>query len=160
MPQASPTPLFCSIDQIGLECVAFNIPADRQKMFIILDGKGFKSALIKMTGSGISAMSVPALRVCQREPADKSRQLSIFVRFDDEVPVIAQHAKRQTPIDPSRSVRPPETNSVQTPRNRLRLQKSATAHSHDSARDKPTHLPTLASLCPSNKPTKPTPPCQ
>ena len=33
--------------------------------------------------------------MCQREPADKSTKFTIFVRFDDEVPVIAHHAKRQ-----------------------------------------------------------------
>ena len=49
-----PAPLFGSVDQIGLERVAFNMPAGRPKMFVVQDGKGFESSLIKMKGSGIS----------------------------------------------------------------------------------------------------------
>ena len=66
MPQASPTPLFCSVDQIGFERVALDVPADGQKVLVVLNGKRFESTLIKMSSSGIAAMSMPALSVCQR----------------------------------------------------------------------------------------------
>ena len=64
-------------------------------MFVVLNGKRFESTLIKMPGSNISAMSVPALSVCQRQPADETRQFLIFVRFDNQMPVIVHQAKRQ-----------------------------------------------------------------
>ena len=160
MPQAAPVPLFGAVYQIGLERVALHVPADLQKMVIFLDGKRFESSLIKMTGPGISAMSVPALSVpalsvCQRHPADKSRQFPIVVRFDDEVPVIAHHAKRQQ-ISPS-----PFDRLKQDPfKRRVIVFVLKDRQPRDSARDKSTHLPTLASLSPSNEFTKPTPKCQ
>ena len=100
--------------------------------------KGFESSMIKLTGTGISAMSMPALSVCRRQPADKSRLLTIFARFDNQMPMIVHHAKRQQ-IRPSPFDRH-EKSSVQTPQNPLCLQKSVTARSSDSARDKSTHL--------------------
>ena len=42
-------------------------------------------------------MSMPALRMSQRQPADKPRQLIIFLRPQDQVPVISHQTIGQKP---------------------------------------------------------------
>jgi len=51
MPQAAPTPVLGSSDQVGAQGIALDIAANRQKMVILLDRKGFESALVERPGA-------------------------------------------------------------------------------------------------------------
>ena len=102
-------------------------------------------------------MSMPALGVCQRQPANKSRQFHICVRCDNQIPDIVYDAKRQT-------IRPGQFDCLK--HHSFKRHKIVFAFKNrqpcvrDSALDKSIHLPTLALLCPLKKSTKPAPPCQ
>ena len=62
-------------------------------MFIALDRKRLEAALINMSRPSAVAMRMPPLRVRETEPAHKPRQFAIFVRLQDQVPVIRHQSK-------------------------------------------------------------------
>ena len=95
--ETTPTPVFRSLHQIGSQSIAFDVPAQGEKMIIILHRKRLESPLIKVPGTRRFTMSVPSLRVSQRQPADKPRQLIIFLRPHDQMPVISHQAIGQQP---------------------------------------------------------------
>ena len=70
-------------------------PSDRQKVIVILNRKRLEPPLIDMPGPRRLAMCMPALGVRQCQPANKPRQLIIFPRPHDQVPVISHQAIRQ-----------------------------------------------------------------
>ena len=90
--KTAPTPFFCLHDQIGSQRVSFDVPADGEKMLVILNGKRFESPLIKVPQTGRMTMSVPALRMSQGQPTDKPRELAVFFGPYDKMPVITHHA--------------------------------------------------------------------
>ena len=95
--ETTPTPVFRSLHQIGSQSIAFDIPAQGQKVIIIMHGKRLEASLIKISRAGRFAMSVPSLRLSQRQPADKPRQIIIFLRPHDQMPVISHQAIGQQP---------------------------------------------------------------
>lgn len=70
--ETAPTPVFRTFHQLRPQSIAFRIPAHRQKVVIVLNRKRFESPLIQMTRTSGFAMSVPALRMSQGQPADKA----------------------------------------------------------------------------------------
>jgi hypothetical protein len=88
--QAAPLPLFGSRDPIRPQGISFHRPTDRQKMFVILDRKRIEPPLIKMPPTRGLTVSMPSLVVRPCQPADKLRQLAVFLGPDDEVSVIPQ----------------------------------------------------------------------
>ena len=95
--QTAPTPVFRPLHLIRSQSIAFHIPADGQKVVIVLNRKRFESPLIKMTRPSRFAMRVPPLRVSQRQPANKARQLIIVLRPHHQVPVISHQTIRKQP---------------------------------------------------------------
>ena len=93
--QTAPTPVFRPLHLIRSQSIAFHIPADGQKVVIVLNRKRFESPLIKMTRPSRFAIRMPPLRVSQCQPAHKARQLIIFLRPHHQVPVISHQTIRQ-----------------------------------------------------------------
>ena len=93
--ETAPTPLSGPQNQIGAECVAFDVSAHRQKMDIRLDREGFEASLVQVTRSRGTAVSVPALRTRQREPFCETRQFAVLLRPNDHVPVVSHQAVTQ-----------------------------------------------------------------
>ncbi len=93
--ETAPTPVFRTFHQLCPQSIAFHIPAHRQKVVIALDRKRLESPLIQMARTSRFAMSVPALCMSQCQPADKARQLIIFLRPHHQVPVIFHQTIRQ-----------------------------------------------------------------
>ena len=71
--QTAPAPVFGARDQVRAERIALDIPADRQAMLVILHGKRFEPPLIQMPRPRTLPISMPALRVSQRQPTHEPR---------------------------------------------------------------------------------------
>lgn len=97
MKQTRPSPLFRSSAQIGSQSIAFDVPTDRQKMVVFLNGERFESPLVKVPRSRRSVMRVPALSVSQGQPAHEPRQIPVLARPQHQMPVIGHQAVRKHP---------------------------------------------------------------
>jgi hypothetical protein len=95
--QAAPGPVFGAANQVGAEGIPLGVAGHRVVMLVRLDRKRLEPALIDMPRACRMAMRVPALRVGQSQPADKPRQLAVFLRPKQHVPVIGQNAVGQQP---------------------------------------------------------------
>jgi hypothetical protein len=62
-------PLFRSGNQFGSQRVPLDVPADRQKVLIVLERKTIVIPLIQVAFPGCEIMSVIAHRVCGSHPA-------------------------------------------------------------------------------------------
>ena len=61
--ETAPPPLFGLSNEIRPQGISFHVPADRQKVIVILDWKGFETPLIEVPQAGRLAVSMPALSV-------------------------------------------------------------------------------------------------
>jgi len=95
--ETAPAPVFGPLHQLRSQSIAFHITAQSQKVVILLHGKRLESTLVKVTGPGRLAMRVPALCVSQRQPANKTRQFTVFLRPHNQVPVISHQTIRKQP---------------------------------------------------------------
>src|SRR5271157_890296 len=68
-PEAAPPALFGPFNQPRAKRVAFDIPADRQEMAVILNRKRFETTLVDVSRARGMAMGMPPLRVGHGEPA-------------------------------------------------------------------------------------------
>ena len=59
-------------------------------MSVILNRKDLKAALVNVPSARCTIMSVIALRMRHRHPAEKRRHGSIFLRRQNHVPVVVQ----------------------------------------------------------------------
>ena len=93
--KASPSPILSTLNNIRSQGVSFDIPTKRIEMSVILNRKRLEPSLIHVPAAGAAPMSMPALRVRQRQPACEFGQLTVFPRPNDQAPMISQHAIRQ-----------------------------------------------------------------
>jgi hypothetical protein len=64
-PQTAPSPVLGALAQIGSERIAFDVPQHRKQVFILLDWKSLKPALIQMARPLGVMMSMPAHRMAR-----------------------------------------------------------------------------------------------
>ena len=104
VPKTAPRPVFRPLHQIGAQSISLNVPADREKVLVILHGEGLEAALIKMARPDGVVMCVPPLRVSQRQPAHELGQIAVASRPQDQVPMIRHQTIRENPhVHPGQS---------------------------------------------------------
>lgn len=94
-PKASPGPGLRSLDESGSHGVGLHIATRGQKMFILLDRKALKAALIERTLSGGVVVGMPAVGVGALDPLHPGGEIASRSGQDDEVPVIGHEAVSQ-----------------------------------------------------------------
>ena len=75
-----PSILFGSLYDICSFGISFNVSANSMKVIIILNWKTFEPALVDVTITDCSMMSMISLSMSQSDPANKRRHLSIHMR--------------------------------------------------------------------------------
>ena len=66
-------------------------------MVVVLDRKCLEASLIQMSAAGRVMVSVPALRVRQRQPAQKRGQFAILFRPKEEMPMVRHETIAEQP---------------------------------------------------------------
>ena len=59
MPQATSQPVFRTLHEIGSEGISFDVPADRQKVLVVLRAEKFEGALVQVPRACRAMVSVP-----------------------------------------------------------------------------------------------------
>ena len=85
--KTAPAPVLRTPHQVGPQGVPLHVTADRKEVLVILDGEGLEPALIKVSRATVVPICMPPLGVSQRQPSSESRQLTIPLRPDDQVPM-------------------------------------------------------------------------
>ena len=88
-PWVGPIALACRVN------IPLHLPADREKVIVILGGKRPKSVLNPMVVSRGVIMGMMALGVCQAQPLAKSPHFLVDLRADHQMPAIGQETIRQ-----------------------------------------------------------------
>ena len=101
-PQTAPPPILSRAHQVRSKCIPLDVPTDREEMLDVLNGERLESPLVNMTLTSGIPVGMPTLRVRERQPSRKARQLAIFLRIDQEMPMIRHQAIGQKPC--SRSI--------------------------------------------------------
>lgn len=92
LPKARPWPVLRAGDQSRSHRIAFDVPADPQKVAVTLDRKGFESALVERPDAFGLTISVPTLAVGHLEPLHEFHELSISGRPDHEMEMVRHDA--------------------------------------------------------------------
>jgi hypothetical protein len=95
--QARIRPAQRPLHEPGPQRVALDVPADDQKMPVVLHGKTLEPPLIHRPLAAGMAMGMPPLRVRDRHPADIIGQFAILRRPKDQMPVIGHETIAQQP---------------------------------------------------------------
>ena len=95
--QAAPWPVFGSLDQVCPQGVPLDVATGREQVLVALHRERLETALVDVPAAPAVAVRVPALRVGQRQPADKPREFAVPARPDDQMPVVGHHAIGQQP---------------------------------------------------------------
>jgi hypothetical protein len=74
--------------QTRAERISLDIPADYQKVFVILNRKAFEAGLVQMTLSQSVVLGVIPFRVSRRHPAKQLTHPAVFGWTQDQVPMI------------------------------------------------------------------------
>ncbi len=90
---AAPWPALGHADEIRADRISFDVSADVEEMFVLLDRETFEAPLIERAGSGGFVVGVPALRVSDGEEAHEFAEVAVFLRPEDEVPVIGHQTE-------------------------------------------------------------------
>jgi hypothetical protein len=76
------------VDQSGLQGVSFDVPANQQKVFIILDGTTLETALIDMYLTARPVVGTQPHGVRKRNPPQEVAHASIFRGLQHKMPVV------------------------------------------------------------------------
>ena len=82
-------------NEAGTQRITLDIAHCGEEMIVVGNRKRLEPTLEKRPGSLSVKMSVPALRVCHREPSHEFGKIAVFLRPKNEMPVIRHHAERQ-----------------------------------------------------------------
>jgi hypothetical protein len=77
-----------AFDHPGALCVAFNIPAENEKVVVILDGKALESSLVNMSFAGSVVVEMIPHRMRQGDPTQETAHPSILGRLQHKVPMV------------------------------------------------------------------------
>ena len=121
-PNTRPPPLLGPLAQPATQRAALHVPTNRPQVIVRLDQKRLESPLIHVPRADRMAMGVPALRMGQRKPADKSRKVGVLPR--------------------------PRRGFARRHRNPSRCQRSAFERSPGSAHGIPTRPPSFSKVVP------------
>ena len=93
MPEARPSPLICSGDEIRSQSVSFDVAADGEEVFVALHGERLESALVEWSFPGGSMSGMPSLRMRDGHPSHEFGQIVVCSAFwpEHQVPVIRHH---------------------------------------------------------------------
>jgi hypothetical protein len=76
------------VDQSGLQGVSFDVPANQQKVFIILAGKTLETAPIDMSVATGPVVGMQPHRVRERNPPQEVAHASIFRGLQHKMRVV------------------------------------------------------------------------
>ena len=92
--EATPDPVFRTIDQPRPQCITLHVPCHCVEMAVRLDRKRLETALIQMSVAHGSFGPLPALGVSVGHPLHESRQVAVTSRPKQEVPVVGHPTER------------------------------------------------------------------
>jgi len=99
--QIAPPPVLSPVDQAGPQRVSLDVAAERVEVVVGLNRERLEPALIEMTRTGRLPLSVPSLRMRERDLADEPRQQAVFLGPGDKMPVVRhQTVSRQSGLKP------------------------------------------------------------
>ena len=98
--QTRPRPCFGLRHQVGTRWVAFDVAADAEEMFVLLNGEGLEAPLVERPGAAGVVVGVPAHGMRQGQPVQEVGQVAVVVRPEDEMEVVGHEAIGQQPHGP------------------------------------------------------------
>jgi len=155
--QTAPTPAFRARGKIRSQRVPLNVPTNRVEMLVPLHRKGLEPSLVHVATARTAAVSVPTLRVRNRQPGACTGK--IFRLLAARLPNAHGWVTSNTPTATFAYVPRPLRAPARRPRNPRRPRRSSSARWHGSERGKPIHHRLLVSVfaCPKFSQTGPFP---
>ena len=95
--QRTPRPVLGASDQSGPQGVALDVPADQQKVFIILDRKTLQPAMIDLSLAARPVVGMQPHRVRKRNLPQEVAHASIFRGLQHKMPVVGHDLVSRKP---------------------------------------------------------------
>jgi len=95
--QRTPSPVLGTSDQASPQGVALNVPADQQKVFVILDGETLETALINMPLASCPVVGMQPHCVREQNPSQEIAHSAVFCRLQHKMPVVGHELVSQHP---------------------------------------------------------------
>ena len=95
VPETAPLPVIRPFHELRSQGISLDVPADREKVFVVLHREGLEAALVEMARPDGAVVRVPPLRVSQRQPSHEFGQIAVASRPQHQVPMIRHQAIRQ-----------------------------------------------------------------
>jgi len=93
--QTRPRPLFRPRHQLGAQRVAFDVATDGDQMIVLLNRESFEATLVQRSGAAAVVVGVPTHGMCQGQPMQEVRQVTVLVGPEDQMEMVGHEAEGQ-----------------------------------------------------------------